>query len=73
VGFEDWLALARPTGRLRAIEHGLQPLQPLVQGGSMGWGDRFRIFTPVKTGGAPIYVHAKITIVDKWLLRVGSS
>ena len=34
---------------------------------------RFRIFTPVTRGGSPIYVHAKITIVDDRLLRVGSS
>ena len=35
--------------------------------------DRFRIYTPVTSEGAPIYVHAKITIVDDRLLRVGSS
>jgi phospholipase D1/2 len=35
--------------------------------------DRFRIFTPVTRGGAPIYVHAKIVIMDDRLMRVGSS
>ena len=35
--------------------------------------DRFRIYTPVAERGTPIYVHAKITIVDDVLLRVGSS
>lgn len=35
--------------------------------------DRFRIYTPVTKGGEPIYVHAKITIIDDRLLRVGSS
>ncbi|MFN3501464.1 MAG: phospholipase D-like domain-containing protein [Allorhizobium sp.] len=35
--------------------------------------DRFRIFTPVTEQGRPIYVHAKITIIDDRLLRVGSS
>jgi len=35
--------------------------------------DRFRIYTPVTKGGEPIYVHAKVTIVDDRLLRVGSS
>jgi phospholipase D1/2 len=35
--------------------------------------DRFRIYTPVTLAGEPIYVHAKITIVDDRLLRVGSS
>ncbi|MDO9440083.1 MAG: phospholipase D-like domain-containing protein [Beijerinckiaceae bacterium] len=34
---------------------------------------RFRIYTPVTAGGQPIYVHAKISIVDDRLLRVGSS
>ncbi|MEO3387311.1 phospholipase D-like domain-containing protein [Mesorhizobium sp. CAU 1741] len=35
--------------------------------------DRFRIYTPVTREGEPIYVHAKITVVDDRLLRVGSS
>jgi phospholipase D1/2 len=35
--------------------------------------DRFRIFHPVAAGGTPIYVHAKIMIVDDAVLRVGSS
>jgi phospholipase D1/2 len=35
--------------------------------------DRFRIFVPVSEDGTPIYVHAKIMIVDDVLLRVGSS
>ncbi|TPG41466.1 phospholipase [Sphingomonas koreensis] len=35
--------------------------------------DRFRIYHPVTAGGADIYVHAKITIIDDQLLRVGSS
>jgi phospholipase D1/2 len=34
---------------------------------------RFRIYNPVTRGGRPIYVHAKIMIIDDWLLRVGSS
>lgn len=34
---------------------------------------RFRIYYPVTPGGTPIYVHAKIMIVDDWFLRVGSS
>ncbi len=34
---------------------------------------RFRIYYPVAAGGTPIYVHAKIMIVDDRLLRVGSS
>ena len=34
---------------------------------------RFRIYTPVTEGGADIYVHAKIMIVDDVVLRVGSA
>lgn len=34
---------------------------------------RFRIYTPVTKKRRPIYVHAKILIVDDVLLRVGSS
>jgi phosphatidylserine/phosphatidylglycerophosphate/cardiolipin synthase-like enzyme len=34
---------------------------------------RFRIYTPVTEGGADIYVHAKIMIVDDAYLRVGSA
>ena len=35
--------------------------------------DRFRIFHPFTAGGTPIYVHAKILIVDDQYLRIGSS
>lgn len=35
--------------------------------------DRFRIYTPVTKKGEPIYVHAKVLVVDDRLLRVGSS
>src|SRR5690606_10634355 len=35
--------------------------------------ERFRIFTPFTTGGTPIYVHAKLTIIDDEILRVGSA
>jgi phospholipase D1/2 len=34
---------------------------------------RFRIYTPVTEGGADIYVHAKIMIVDDLYFRVGSA
>lgn len=34
---------------------------------------RFRIFVPYTSGGTPIYVHAKLTIVDDEILRVGSA
>ena len=35
--------------------------------------DRFRIYTPVTRNGEPIYVHAKVVVMDDRLLRVGSS
>jgi phosphatidylserine/phosphatidylglycerophosphate/cardiolipin synthase-like enzyme len=35
--------------------------------------DRFRIYMPFTAAGAPIYVHAKIMIVDEEIFRVGSS
>jgi phospholipase D1/2 len=35
--------------------------------------DSFRIYTPVAAGGTPIYVHAKVLVMDDRLLRVGSS
>jgi phosphatidylserine/phosphatidylglycerophosphate/cardiolipin synthase-like enzyme len=34
---------------------------------------RFRIYYPITEGGEPVYVHAKIMIVDEVALRVGSS
>lgn len=35
--------------------------------------NRFRIYVPVTKGGNDIYVHAKLSIVDDRLLRIGSS
>ena len=35
--------------------------------------DRFRLYTPVTEQREPIYVHAKVTVVDDRLLRLGSS
>jgi len=35
--------------------------------------NRFRIYVPVTRQGADIYVHAKVSIVDDRLLRIGSS
>ncbi|MET0252096.1 MAG: phospholipase D-like domain-containing protein [Novosphingobium sp.] len=34
---------------------------------------RFGIWTPVADGGSPIYVHAKLLIVDDEVMRVGSA
>jgi phosphatidylserine/phosphatidylglycerophosphate/cardiolipin synthase-like enzyme len=35
--------------------------------------NRFRVYSPVTEHGVPIYVHAKLTIVDDMILRVGSA
>lgn len=35
--------------------------------------DKFRIYHPVTKDGRPIYVHAKILIVDDTVLRIGSA
>jgi phospholipase D1/2 len=35
--------------------------------------NRFRIYVPVTETGDPIYVHAKVMIIDDRMLRIGSS
>ena len=35
--------------------------------------DRFRLYVPVTEGRKPIYVHAKVLVVDDRVLRIGSS
>ena len=35
--------------------------------------DRLRVYYPVSAENTPIYVHAKIMIIDDWLLKIGSS
>lgn len=35
--------------------------------------DRFRMYVPVTDGGQPVYVHAKVLVLDDRLLRIGSS
>jgi len=35
--------------------------------------DRFRLYVPVTDGGQPVYVHAKVLVLDDRLLRIGSS
>ncbi|MDT0276622.1 phospholipase D-like domain-containing protein [Blastococcus goldschmidtiae] len=34
---------------------------------------RFRIYVPVTDGGRPVYVHAKVLVLDDRLLRIGSA
>lgn len=41
--------------------------------GKQDAGGRFRVYTPVTTGGTPVYVHAKLLIADDVVLRVGSA
>ncbi|HEX3284111.1 MAG TPA: phospholipase D-like domain-containing protein [Mycobacterium sp.] len=35
--------------------------------------DRLGIYYPVTDGGAPIYIHSKVMVIDDRLLRIGSS
>lgn len=61
---EGWLEpIAMDTARARLVE----ALRRVDRHG------RFRIYHPVTAGGAEIYVHAKVTVVDDLILRVGSS
>ncbi|WP_405493177.1 phospholipase D-like domain-containing protein [Nocardia sp. NBC_00511] len=36
-------------------------------------GNRLGVYYPVTAGGAPVYVHAKVLVMDDRMLRVGSS
>ncbi|MFN3719003.1 MAG: phospholipase D-like domain-containing protein [Rhizobium rhizophilum] len=61
---DNWLGqIAMDTARARLVES-------LRRHDKHG---RFRIYHPVTAGGQPIYVHAKLMIVDDQYLRVGSS
>jgi phosphatidylserine/phosphatidylglycerophosphate/cardiolipin synthase-like enzyme len=59
-----WLEpIAMDTARARLVEY-------IRHADAQG---RFRIYHPVTAAGRPIYVHAKVLIVDDRLLHVGSS
>ncbi|HUD27370.1 MAG TPA: phospholipase D-like domain-containing protein [Novosphingobium sp.] len=61
---DGWLEQkAMDTARVELVE-------ALEQADAKG---RFRIFNPMAADGTPIYVHAKLMIVDDELLRVGSA
>lgn len=61
---DGWLEpLAMDTARAKLVE----ALQQIDRHG------RLRILHPRTAGGQPIYVHAKVMVVDDRLLRVGSS
>lgn len=61
---EGWLEqVAMDTARVELVE----TLEHADHAG------RFRIFNPIAADGTPIYVHAKLMIVDDEILRVGSA
>jgi len=61
---EGWLEpIAMDTARAQLIE----AIRPHDKRG------RLRLYHPYTADGAPVYVHAKVTIIDGKILRVGSS
>ncbi len=61
---EGWLEpIAMDSARARLVE-ALHERDP---------HGRLRLYHPFTAGGQPIYVHAKVTVVDDEVLRVGSS
>ncbi|WP_420137297.1 phospholipase D-like domain-containing protein [Sphingomonas sp.] len=61
---QGWLEpIAMDTARARLVA-ALQQRDP---------HGRFRLYHPFTTRGAPIYVHAKVMIVDGHILRIGSA
>ncbi|GAC70668.1 phospholipase D-like domain-containing protein [Gordonia soli] len=61
---DGWLEQRAMDGARRRLLHRLW---------AADGSDRFRAYHPVTADGAPIYVHAKVLVVDDMLLRVGSS
>ncbi len=64
VSADGWLQHAAMDGARVRLLHALAESDP---------AQRFRIFTPFTARGTPIYVHAKLMIVDDEVLRVGSA
>lgn len=61
---DGWLEqAAMDSARMRLI-HAIGEKDP---------GKRFRVYVPYNEGDVPIYVHAKLMIVDDEILRVGSA
>lgn len=61
---EGWLEpIAMDSARARLVE-ALHEQDPY---------NRLRLYHPFTAGGQPIYVHAKVTVIDDAVLRVGSS
>ncbi len=48
-------------------------IERLQDADARGGGGRFSIFHPVNADGTPIYVHAKVFVVDDRFLKIGSS
>ena len=64
ISAEGWLEpIAMDSARARLVE-ALRAQDP---------HHRLRLYHPFTEGGRPIYVHAKVTVVDNEVLRVGSS
>lgn len=63
----------RAMGWLEEFAMGEARLRALAHISAADRNGRFRIYRPVTQAGRPIYVHAKVLIVDDRLLRIGSS
>ncbi len=61
---EGWLEQTAMDGARVRLLHAI---------GEKDTGNRFRLYTPLTSGGLAIYVHAKLMIVDDEILRVGSA
>ena len=61
---EGWLEEVAMDGARVRLCHAIGAKDP---------GNRFRIYIPYSADGTPIYVHAKMMIVDDEVLRIGSA
>lgn len=61
---EGWLEVVAMDGARVRLCHAIGERDRLNQ---------FRIYIPYTAGGTPIYVHAKVMIVDDEIVRIGSS
>ena len=61
---DGWLGHAAMDGARARLLHAVSERDPQ---------NRFRLFIPFTAGGTPIYVHAKMMIVDDEIIRIGSA
>jgi phosphatidylserine/phosphatidylglycerophosphate/cardiolipin synthase-like enzyme len=61
---DGWLQQAAMDGARARLLHAI---------GDKDHARRFRVYIPKTAGGTPIYVHAKLMIVDDEIIRVGSA